>query len=44
MTAEVGFPTLRLVRWSIGNISLAGLQPGNWRVLTAEEIKNQIGY
>jgi len=31
MTAEVGFPTLRLIRWSIGSWSLKGLLPGQWR-------------
>jgi 23S rRNA pseudouridine2457 synthase len=31
MTAAVGHPTLRLVRWSIGNWTLAGLAPGTWR-------------
>ena len=31
MTAKVGFPTLRLLRASIGPFSLAGLQPGEWR-------------
>jgi len=35
MTAAVGFPTLRLVRWSIGEggglITLSGLQPGEWQ-------------
>jgi 23S rRNA pseudouridine2457 synthase len=31
MTAAVGLPTLRLVRWSIGERSLAGLKPGEWR-------------
>lgn len=31
MTAVVGHPTLRLVRWSVGEWSLAGLQPGEWR-------------
>jgi 23S rRNA pseudouridine2457 synthase len=31
MTAAVGFPTLRLVRWSIGGWSVEGLQPGEWR-------------
>jgi len=30
MTAKVGFPTLRLVRWAIGPWSLAGLAPGTW--------------
>jgi len=28
MTAAVGFPTLRLVRMRVGNITLAGLEPG----------------
>jgi 23S rRNA pseudouridine2457 synthase len=31
MTAAVGHPTLRLVRWSIGNWSVDGLGPGEWR-------------
>ncbi|QSR35151.1 pseudouridine synthase [Marinobacterium iners] len=31
MTAEVGFPTLRLIRWSIGNWTLESLAPGQWR-------------
>ncbi|HEX7695294.1 MAG TPA: pseudouridine synthase [Sphingomonas sp.] len=33
MTAAVGHPTLRLVRWSIGDWSLDGLAPGEWRSL-----------
>lgn len=31
MTAAVGYPTLRLVRWSIGDWTLDGLAPGEWR-------------
>lgn len=31
MTAEVGFPTLRLIRWAIGPWSLDTLAPGKWR-------------
>jgi len=31
MTAAVGFPTLRLVRWRIGPWSLDALAPGAWR-------------
>jgi 23S rRNA pseudouridine2457 synthase len=31
MTAAVGFPTLRLVRHSIGDYTLADLSPGQWR-------------
>ena len=30
MTAAVGLPTLRLVRWSIGNWSVAGIAPGQF--------------
>ena len=32
MTAAVGHPTLRLVRWSIGDWTLADLAPGQWRM------------
>jgi 23S rRNA pseudouridine2457 synthase len=32
MTAAVGHPTLRLVRWSVGPWSVDGLAPGQWRV------------
>lgn len=39
MTAAVGFPTLRLVRVSIGSLSLQGLSLGEWRELTASEVK-----
>ena len=31
MTAAVGLPTLRLIRSSIGEWSVAGLQPGEWK-------------
>lgn len=34
MTANIGFPTLRLVRHSVGNIKLEGLQPGEWKEIT----------
>ena len=33
MTAAVGFPTLRLVRWSVGPWTLQGLESGAWRSL-----------
>jgi 23S rRNA pseudouridine2457 synthase len=33
MTAAVCHPTLRLVRWSIGDWSLDGIAPGEWRSL-----------
>ena len=38
MTAAVGFPTLRLIRISIGNIQLDDLSPGQWRELTSLEV------
>jgi 23S rRNA pseudouridine2457 synthase len=34
MTAAVGFPTLRVVRYAVGRWELQGLQPGEWRVDT----------
>ncbi|MFM2042222.1 MAG: ribosomal large subunit pseudouridine synthase [Pseudomonadota bacterium] len=34
MTAAVGFPTLRLVRWSVGDWTLEGLEPGAWQSVT----------
>ncbi|WP_338244728.1 pseudouridine synthase [Aurantiacibacter hainanensis] len=30
MTAAVGHPTLRLVRWRVGDWSLDGIEPGKW--------------
>ena len=33
MTAAVGYPTLRLVRVSVGKYSLADLKPGEWKIL-----------
>ncbi|HYC02930.1 MAG TPA: pseudouridine synthase [Azospirillaceae bacterium] len=35
MTAAVGFPTLRLIRWSVGDWTLDGLAPGDWREVEA---------
>ncbi|MEM9840669.1 MAG: pseudouridine synthase [Pseudomonadota bacterium] len=35
MTAAIGFPTLRLVRWSVGSWSLDGIAPGTWREVRA---------
>jgi 23S rRNA pseudouridine2457 synthase len=31
MTAAVGLPTLRLIRWAVGPWTLEGLAPGTWR-------------
>ncbi len=36
MTAAVGFPTLRLIRWAVGPWTLEGLAPGQWREAPAE--------
>lgn len=36
MTAHVGFPTLRLVRVGMGNITVHGLAPGEWREIDAD--------
>jgi len=37
MTAAVGYPTLRLIRASIANCQLDGLEPGQWRDLDATQ-------
>ncbi len=38
MTAAVGLPCLRLVRVALGELTLSGLAPGQWRDLTAAEV------
>jgi 23S rRNA pseudouridine2457 synthase len=38
MTAAIGHPTLRLLRVRIGNFWLGEMPPGQWRILTAQEI------
>jgi 23S rRNA pseudouridine2457 synthase len=38
MTAAVGHPTLRLIRYAIGPFTLDGLEPGGWRYLSVGEI------
>ncbi|KKW90724.1 pseudouridine synthase [Sphingobium chungbukense] len=35
MTAAIGHPTLRLVRWRIGDWTIDGLPPGTWREVRA---------
>lgn len=34
MTANIGFPTLRLIRYSMGDVTLGDLQPGEWKEIT----------
>lgn len=40
MTAQAGYPTLRLIRQSIENVSLGNLQPGEMKELTKSELYN----
>ncbi|HEY0791844.1 MAG TPA: pseudouridine synthase [Chthoniobacterales bacterium] len=37
MTAAVGHPALRLVRWRIGTVTVGSLAPGLWRELDRQE-------
>jgi 23S rRNA pseudouridine2457 synthase len=39
MTAQVGFPTLRLIRYRIGKITLGQLQPGEMRRISGQDIE-----
>ena len=39
MTASIGHPTLRLLRVRIGQFWLGDLPPGQWRMLTTDDIK-----
>ncbi|WP_380180952.1 23S rRNA pseudouridine(2457) synthase RluE [Kalamiella sp. sgz302252] len=36
MTAHIGFPTLRLIRFAMGKTELQNLLPGEWRDVTAD--------
>lgn len=42
MTAAVGFPTLRLIRYKIGEWTVDGLAPGQWIELTSSSKNNAI--
>jgi 23S rRNA pseudouridine2457 synthase len=39
MTAAVGCPTLRLIRWSVGQLTLQGLAPGESRDASEAEMR-----
>ncbi|HSB92627.1 MAG TPA: pseudouridine synthase [Flavitalea sp.] len=43
MTAAVGYPTLRLIRWRIGNATIQTLKPGNYIELTQDEVYSVLG-
>ena len=43
MTAAVGFPTLRLVRYAIGKITISGFMSGEYKVYDAEVKKLLLG-
>lgn len=38
MTAAVGFPTLRLIRYRVGQWTVSGLDPGRWRLESMQAI------
>jgi 23S rRNA pseudouridine2457 synthase len=40
MTAKVGFPTLRLIRYRIGKITVEKLRPGEMKILSQTELYN----
>ncbi len=42
MTAHVGNPTLRLIRYSIGEMTLDGIPNGKYKVLNDEEVRKLI--
>lgn len=43
MTAAVGFPTLRLVRYSIGKVTIEGLQPGTYSIAERSIVAQLLG-
>ncbi|WP_375584600.1 pseudouridine synthase [Cyclobacterium xiamenense] len=43
MTAAVGFPTLRLVRWAIEGLTVAGFRSGEVRTLEPDELETLLG-
>jgi 23S rRNA pseudouridine2457 synthase len=43
MTAKIGYPTLRLIRWAIGDWTFADLAPGAWRRMAKDELRSDSG-
>ena len=41
MTAKVGYPTLRLIRYAIGSYTLDGIAPGTWLEIKTAATLNQ---
>jgi len=39
MTAATGFPTLRLIRYRMGSITIQGMQPGDQQQLTKQQVQ-----
>ncbi|MES2355172.1 MAG: pseudouridine synthase [Pseudomonadota bacterium] len=39
MTAKIGYPTLRLIRYAVGDWTIEGLAPGEWRELKGHELE-----
>lgn len=39
MTAAVGFPTLRLIRYAIGPVTIDGLAQGKWHEVAEQELR-----
>lgn len=44
MTAAIGYPTLRLIRRAVGAATLAGLAPGEWRLLEGPHDKLMLNF
>jgi 23S rRNA pseudouridine2457 synthase len=42
MTAHIGFPTLRLIRYAIGPYTIEGLMSGQWRDISESEQKQRL--
>ena len=42
MTAKVGFPTLRLIRYSIEKITIQGIEPGGIKELSKQEMYKRL--